>query len=105
MFKPDTWKSVGGVVAIGFETTKVLKNFGFAEFIRIWGILSVNLAIVNLLPFPGLDGWQLLVLIVEAIAHKKIPNKVKNIVSIIGLALLFTLMIVILVKDIFTYLI
>ena len=105
MFTKETWNNMGGILAIGFETTSVLKSFGWAKFMYIWGVLSVNLAIVNLLPFPGLDGWQLLVLIVEAIAHKKIPNKIKNIVSIIGLALLFTLMIVILVKDIFTYLI
>ena len=105
MFTKETWNNMGGIVAIGFETTNVLKSFGWAKFFYIWGVLSVNLAIVNLLPFPGLDGWQLLVLAVEAIAHKKIPNKVKNIVSIIGLALLFTFMAVILVKDIITYII
>ena len=105
LFTKETWNNMGGILAIGFETTSILKSFGWAKFFYIWGVLSVNLAIVNLLPFPGLDGWQLLVLIVEAIAHKKIPNKVKNIVSIIGLGLLFTFMIVILIKDIFTYLI
>ena len=103
MFSKDTWNSMGGIVAIGFETTSVLQNFGWGRFFYIWGVLSVNLAIVNLLPFPGLDGWQLLVLAVEAIAHKKIPNKVKTIVSIVGLALLFTFMVVLLFKDIFTY--
>ena len=103
LFSKDTWKSVGGIVAIGFETTSVLQNFGWGRFIYIWGVLSVNLAIVNLLPFPGLDGWQLLVLAVEGISKKKIPNKVKTIVSIVGLALLFTLMAVILVKDLITY--
>ena len=105
MFTKETWNNMGGILAIGFETTNILKSFGWAKFMYIWGVLSVNLAIVNLLPFPGLDGWQLLVLAVEAIAHKKIPNKIKTIVSIIGLGLLFTFMIVILVKDIFTYLI
>ncbi len=103
LFTKETWNSMGGIVAIGFETTSVLQNFGIGRFIYIWGVLSVNLAIVNLLPFPGLDGWQLLVLAVEAIAHKKIPNKVKTIVSIVGLALLFTFMIVLLFKDVFTY--
>ena len=104
MFTKETWESMGGIVAIGFETTSVLQNFGWGRFFYIWGVLSVNLAIVNLLPFPGLDGWQLLVLAVEAIAHKKIPNKVKTIVSIVGLALLFTFMVVLVVKDVITYL-
>lgn len=96
----DNWKDVGGIVAIGVQTTNILQNFGVAKFIYIWGLISVNLAIINLLPFPGLDGWQIVVLIVEAVAHREIPEKVKNIVSFIGLAILFAFMILILVKDI-----
>ena len=103
LFTKSTWESMGGIVAIGFQTTSVLQNFGWGKFLYLWGALSVNLAIINLLPFPGLDGWQLLVLAVEGISKKKIPNKVKTIVSIVGLALLFTFMIVLVVKDIITY--
>ena len=69
-------------------------------FIYLWGAISVNLAIFNLLPFPGLDGWHLLVVIVEGITKKEIPEKVKNIVSTIGLILLFGLMIFIMGRDI-----
>ena len=98
-------ESVGGIIAIGFETTNILKNFGIDSFLRVWALVSVNLAIVNLLPFPGLDGWQLLVLAVEGISKKKIPDKVKNIVSLVGLILLFGLMILLVVKDVFTYII
>ena len=95
----DNWKDVGGVIAIGQQTTNILQNFGLAKFIYIWGLISVNLAIINLLPFPGLDGWQIVVLIVESVAHREIPDKVKNIVSFIGLAILFSFMILILIKD------
>ena len=63
-------------------------------------MISVNLAIFNLLPFPGLDGWHLLVIIVEGITKKEIPSKVKNIVSTIGMILLFALMAVVFIKDI-----
>ena len=101
--KPATWEQVGGIIAVGFETTSVLQNFGFGKFLFYWGFISVNLAIFNLLPFPGLDGWQLLVLIVEAIFRKKIPEKVKNIVSLIGIALLLLLMVVIVIKDLIKY--
>ena len=103
IIKPSSWQNVGGIIAVGFETTSVLQNFGFGKFIYIWGFISVNLAIFNLLPFPGLDGWQLLVLGVETITRKKIPEKVKNIVSFIGLGLLLLLMGVIVVKDLITY--
>ena len=102
-YSAESWKNVGGIVAIGFESTSILQNLGWGRFIYLWGMISVNLAIVNLLPFPGLDGWQLLVLIVEATARRKIPDKVKNAVSIAGLALLFGLMAVILVLDLIKY--
>ena len=97
--------SVGGIIAIGFESTNILKNFGFVSFLRVWGLVSVNLAIINLLPFPGLDGWQLLVLAIEGISKKKVPDKVKNIVSLVGIALLFGLMILLVVKDVIKYII
>ena len=103
LFTGSGWKNVGGIVAIGFESTSILQNLGWARFLQLWGIISVNLAIVNLLPFPGLDGWQLLVVIFEAISRRKMPDKAKNIASFIGLALLFSLMAVILVLDVLKY--
>ena len=103
LFTKETWNSMGGIVAIGFQSTSILQNLGLGKYIYLWGALSVNLAIVNLLPFPGLDGWQLLVLAVEAATRKKIPNKVKTIVSIVGLVILFAFMGVILIKDLITY--
>ena len=100
----SAWDNIGGIVAVGFETTSVLKNLGFGKFIYYWGFISVNLAVFNLLPFPGLDGWQLLVLVIETTTKKKIPEKVKNIVSLIGIGLLLILMGVVVIKDIIKYL-
>ena len=101
--KPSSWQDTGGIIAVAFETTGVLQNFGFARFLYVWAFISVNLAVFNLLPFPGLDGWQLLVTFVEAATRKKIPEKVKNIVSFIGLALLLLLMGALVVKDLVRY--
>ena len=92
-----------GIIGIGFEAKDILDQLGVSMFIYLWGLISVNLAIINLLPFPGLDGWQLLVLIVEGISRKKIPEKVQNIVSFIGISLLLVLMVVILFKDLWVY--
>jgi len=94
---------LSGIVGIGFEAKNILDTLDISTFVFLWGLISVNLAIVNLLPFPGLDGWQLLVIIVESITRKKFPEKVKNIVSFIGLALLIVLMVAILFKDIWVY--
>ena len=97
------WKEVGGIIAVGVLTTRTLQQYGFGQFLFMWALISVNLGIVNLLPFPGLDGWQLLVTAIEGITRKEVPSKVKSIVSIIGIGLLFVLMIVIIVKDLITF--
>lgn len=91
---------VSGIVGIFSTSSTILADYGFASYLYLWGLISVNLAIFNLLPFPGLDGWQLLVTAVEAITRKKVPTKVKAIISAIGLVLLFGLMIFITIKDI-----
>ena len=100
LFTQDGWRDVGGIIAIGVSTTKILQENGFGLFLFYWGLISVNLGIVNLLPFSGLDGWHLLVIAVEGIFRKEIPAKIKNIVAAAGIILLFTLMILILIKDI-----
>ncbi|MCQ3035356.1 MAG: site-2 protease family protein [Bacilli bacterium] len=93
-------KNMSGVVGMLQITATYVSYRTAADYLYLWGLISVNLAIFNLLPFPGLDGWQLLVTIIEGISRKKIPSKLKSIMSFIGMALLFTLMIAIVVIDI-----
>ena len=101
LFVGKGWDSVGGPIAIFTQSTSTLQNFGASYFIQLWAIISVNLAIFNLIPFPGLDGWHLLVLAIEGITRKKLPEKAKSIASFVGMVLLFGLMILIVIKDIF----
>lgn len=100
LFVGKNWDQIGGPVSILSQSGDVLNNYGFGMYIYLWGAISVNLAIFNLLPFPGLDGWHLLVVVVEGITRKEIPEKVKNVVSAIGLILLFGLMIFVTGRDI-----
>ena len=93
-------RNMSGVVGIFDTSATLLSNYTFATYLYFWGLISVNLAIFNLLPFPGLDGWQLLVTAIEGITRKKIPQKAKTIVSLIGIGLLFVLMGAIIVLDI-----
>lgn len=93
-------QNLSGIVGIMKTSASVLSTYTFARYLYFWGLISVNLAIFNLLPFPGLDGFTLVVTAIEGATKKKIPNKFKNIMSMIGLILLFGLMIVILVFDI-----
>jgi regulator of sigma E protease len=65
-------------------------------------LLSIGLAVANLLPLPGMDGGRILFVIVEAIRGKRIDPEKEGAVHLIGLALLVTLMIFITYQDITT---
>lgn len=93
-------KNMSGIVGIFEASASLYTNYTFATYLYFWGLISVNLAIFNLLPFPGLDGWQLLVTIIEGITKKKLPEKFKSIMSFVGLIILFALMIAIVAIDI-----
>ena len=71
---------LGGPLAIFSQTTDILQNNPFYTYLNTWGTLSVNLALFNLLPFPGLDGWQILVELVEGSVNgvRKIIYKTKK---------------------------
>ena len=93
-------KNMSGIVGIFDASASLYSQYTFSTYLFFWGLISINLAIFNLLPFPGLDGWQLLVTAIEGITRKKIPAKLKTIMSLVGLGLLFALMIVIIVLDV-----
>lgn len=94
------FKNLSGIVGITAALPTITATGGAARIFFMAGMLSINLCFFNLIPFPGLDGWQLLTLAVEGIFRKEIPSKVKNTISFVGLILLFGLMIFITVKDI-----
>ena len=99
-FTPAGATQLGGIIAM-FKVSSMATAAGLSTFLQLWGLISVNLAIFNLLPFPGLDGWQLLVTCIEGVSKKKVPSKFKIIATYIGYALLMLLAIVLLFKDIF----
>jgi regulator of sigma E protease len=100
LFRGQNLDQVGGIVAIFSTTSSILNNLGLGSYIFIWALISVNLAVFNLLPFPGLDGWHLLVISIEGIFKREIPATIKNVVSLIGFFILMALMVFLLVKDI-----
>jgi regulator of sigma E protease len=100
LFRGQNLDQVGGIVAIFSTTSSILNNLGLGSYIFIWGLISVNLAVFNLLPFPGLDGWHLLVISIEGIFKREIPGQLKNVISVIGFFILMSLMVFLLIKDI-----
>jgi len=76
-------------------------NNGIASLMTITALISINLALINLLPIPALDGGRLLFVIIEAITRKPIKPSVANAVNGIGFLLLIGLMLVVTASDIF----
>lgn len=68
--------------------------------LRIGVLITVSLAIFNLIPFPALDGGRLVFIGIEKATGKPVPRKVEGVIHLIGFILLFGLMILIVYKDI-----
>jgi regulator of sigma E protease len=97
-FKADLG-AVSGPVGIASYLNQA-REFGVATLLMFVAVISINLAVVNLLPFPALDGGRLLFVAIEAIIRRPISPKVANTLNAVGFALLLTLMLVITVSDI-----
>lgn len=104
LFTKEGINNVGGVIAMA-DASNTYLEYGFGYYMAFLGLISVNLGVMNLLPIPGLDGSQLLVIIAEGITRKKLPNNAKAIINFIGLIFLLGLMILITIKDVFTFLV
>lgn len=76
-------------------------RLGFVYLLNFTALISINLAILNLLPFPALDGGRLLFVVIEAIIRRPIKPIVANTLNTIGFVLLLLLMAVIAVSDVF----
>lgn len=85
-----------GIFGIAEETGKI----GLAYLLQFLGIISINLMIVNCIPFPALDGGRFLVILVEKIKGSAMPYKVEAWINGVGFALLLLLMVVLTVRDI-----
>jgi len=90
---------ISGPVGI-FNITKDVTASGFNMLLMLVGILSVNLAIINVIPFPGLDGGRFLFVILESIRRKPISPKFGAIFHSIGLIILIALMVAITIRDV-----
>lgn len=99
-FDAEVWGQVGGPVAIFNQTYQIMRLGDIGLLFQFWGMISVNLAIMNLLPIPGLDGFQILTSLIEWIIRRELPKKVKVVLNIIGYVILLGLMFVILGFDI-----
>jgi len=75
-------------------------KIGIIQLGFLTAILSINLGIMNLIPFPALDGGQILVVLIEKIINRPLPMKFQIVLNMIGFGALILLMIVVSVKDV-----
>lgn len=91
--------ALSGPIGIAVITGQAAK-LGFTYLMQFTAIISVNLAVLNVLPFPALDGGRLLFLAIEKIRRRPIAKKVEGMANAIGFGLLILLMIYVTSKDI-----
>ncbi len=85
-----------GMYSLVGESAKV----GFQSIMYLTAYLSLNLAVINVLPFSALDGGRILFVLIEAIKGSKVNPKVENYFHTIGFILLMLLMVYITIQDI-----
>lgn len=85
-----------GIVGLVGDASRL----GLTYLLTFTALISINLAVVNLLPFPALDGGRLVFVAIEAITRKKIKPNLAQWVNMVGFAVLLILMALVTVKDI-----
>jgi regulator of sigma E protease len=92
-------KELGGPILIG-QLAGQTARLGLVAFLSFMALISVNLAVLNLLPIPLLDGGQLVFLLAEGVLRRPLPLKLREVLSMMGLVILVLLMVFVFWNDI-----
>lgn len=90
---------IAGPVGIAVLTGQVAR-LGIVYLLQFTALLSLNLAIINILPIPALDGGRLLFLVIEKIRRKPINRKIEGMIHNVGFIVLMLVLVVVTVKDV-----
>jgi len=99
LFAGHAPKDLAGPVGI-FAITSQAAKVGILALINFVGILSINLGVVNILPFPALDGGRLLFVLIEKVFGRKVVPKVEAIIHTVGMGILILALLVVTFSDI-----
>ncbi len=102
IFQHKVATEVAGPIGIAVLTGQVVK-LGWIYVLQFTALLSINLAIINLLPIPALDGGRILFLAIEKIKGSPVKQKLEAAIHQVGFILLMVLMLLVVFKDIHTY--
>ncbi len=92
-------KNLGGIVAIS-HASYTFAQLGIAKLFYFLALLSINLAIINFLPIPLLDGGQVLFLLIEKVKGSPVSDRVTGYSQIVGLVIILSLLIFVTYNDI-----
>ena len=92
-------ESLSGPIGIA-KIVGQTSEYGYSAVLTLVAVLSINLAIFNILPLPALDGGRMVMVIIEAITRKRVPFKYYSWVNIVGFSLLMILLVVVTIHDI-----
>ncbi len=95
----DTAKSLVGPVGLAHEVGSAA-SIGFTYLLAFTAMISVNLAVINIMPFPALDGGRLVVVLLEAITRRKFSQNTVGIIHAVGFVILLGLMLFLTVGDV-----
>jgi regulator of sigma E protease len=90
---------VGGPIEI-FRVTGQVAQFGIPTFLKLVGVLSVNLGVINIIPFPGLDGGRLFFVLLGALLRRRLSPQVEAAIHAVGFVLLLGLLVIVSISDI-----
>lgn len=83
-----------------YSVVGTVASLGFANLIYLTAYLSINLGVLNILPFPAFDGGRVLFVLIEAITRKKVDPKIEGYFHSIGFILIMLLMVYITFQDV-----
>ncbi len=92
--------AVSGPVGVAVMTGQAAR-LGFSSLLEFMAILSLNLAVLNVLPIPALDGGRLFFVIISAILRRPITPRIEQRIHMVGFLLLILLVLVVTAKDIY----
>jgi len=100
LFAGQVPEGVAGPVGMYQATSSIKKDQGVWAMIHFFGIISVNLAILNFMPFPALDGGRMVFIGWEMLTKKKVSSKIESTVNGVGMMVLLALLLLVTVGDV-----
>ena len=92
-------KELGGPIMIAQLAGQTAKA-GWIPFLTLMALISCNIAFINILPIPGLDGGHIFMTLIEGIIRRPLTIKMRLAIQQVGMLLIFMLMITVIVNDV-----